>query len=213
MDKGGPMKCLLFVFAVISILTACTPKLEQISPYVDQTLTALPTRTSYPTNTAFPTYTPLPTYTKVPTYTPIIKIVTPTHTLAPTSTKTPTPTNTPEYSSYQLTATANKATNDYKALFEQVPWKDFITYPEKYEGKKIRVNCRVFNIVKSSNHIQCYVSGTYEAFYVKFTNSFDDIYENNILTIYGTGDGLECFTNTMGNQVCQPLIKDAFFTR
>ena len=207
------MKRLLFVIVVICVLTACTPKPEQISPYVDQTLTALPTRTNYPTNTSFPTYTPLPTYTKVPTYTPIIKIVTPTNTLAPTSTKTPTPTNTPEYSPYQLTSTAYKATNDYKASFEQVQWKDFITYTDKYDGKKIRINCRVFNIVKSSNHIQCYVPGTYEAFYVKFTDSFDDIYDNNVLTIYGTGDGLECFTNTMGNQTCQPLIKDAFFTR
>ncbi len=213
------MKRLFFVITVVLILTACTPKPEQISPYVDQTLTALPTRTNYPTNTPFSTntpfatYTPLPTYTKVPTYTPIIKVVTPTNTLAPTSTNTPTPTNTPQYSSYQLTATANKATNDYKASFEQIQWRDFITYPEKYDGNKIRINCRVFNIVKSSKHIQCYVPGTYEAFYVKFTDSFDDIYENNILTIYGTGDGLECFTNTMGNQICQPLIKDAFFTR
>ena len=62
-----------FVFVILFFLSACTPKPEQISPYVDQTLTAYPTRTSYPTNTAFPTYTPFPTYTKVPTYTPIIK--------------------------------------------------------------------------------------------------------------------------------------------
>lgn len=211
MDKGGPMK--RFVFVILFFLSACTPKPEQISPYVDQTLTAYPTRTSYPTNTAFPTYTPFPTYTKVPTYTPIIKIVTPTHTPAPTSTKTPTPTNTPEYSPYQLTATAYRATTDYLASFEQVQWRDFITYPEKYEGDKIKIGCRVFNVVNNSKHIQCYVAGTYEAFYVKFRDSFDDIYEDAYLTIYGTGDNVECFTNTMGNQVCQPLIKDAFYTR
>jgi hypothetical protein len=112
-----------------------------------------------------------------------------------------------------MTATSYRATTDYLASFKQVQWRDFITYPEKYEGERIKLGCRVFNVVKSSRHIQCYVSGTYEAFYVKFKDSFDDIYEDSYLTIYGTGDGLECFTNTMGNQVCQPLIKDAFYTR
>jgi len=207
------MKRFFAIVALMIILSACTPKPEQVQPYVDQTLTAYPTQTSYPTNTPYPTFTQLPTYTKVPTYTPIIKIVTPTFTLAPTSTSTPTPTNTPEYSSYQLTATANRATNDYLSSFEQVQWRDFITYPEKYTGKKVRLNCRVFNVVKNSKHIQCYVPGTYDAFYVKFINSFDDIYENNVLTIYGTGGNMECFTNTMGNEICQPLIQNAFFKR
>jgi hypothetical protein len=207
------MKRFIAIIALLVTLSACTPKPEQIAPFVDETLTALPTRTSYPTNTSFPTYTPLPTYTKVPTYTPIIQIVTPTNTLSPTSTNTPTPTATPEYNSYQLTATSYVATANYLASFEQVQWRDFITYPDKYEGKKIKIGCRVFNVVKSSKHIQCYVSGTYEAFYVKFKSSFDDIYEDSYLTIYGMGDGLECFTNTMGNQVCQPLIKDAFYIK
>lgn len=207
------MKRFFIIIASLVILSACTPKPEQLSPYLDETLTAIPTQTHYPTYTAFPTYTPLPTYTKIPTYTPVIKIVTPTFTLEPTSTRTPTQTNTPEYNRYELTATSYVATSNYLASFEQVQWRDFITYPDKYEGQKIRLGCRVFNVVKSSKHIQCYVSGTYEAFYVKFKDSFDDIYEDSYLTIYGTGGGLECFTNTMGNQVCQPLIKDAFYTR
>ena len=207
------MKRFITIVTLLAALSACTPKPEQIMPYVEETLIALPTRTGYPTNTPFPTYTPLPTYTKVPTYTPIIKIVTPTNTSEPTSTNTPTLTNTPEYNAYQLTATSYVATASHLASFEQVQWRDFITYPDKYDEKKIRLSCRVFNVVKGSKHIQCYISGTYEAFYVKFIDSFDDIYEDDYLNIYGTGDGLECFTNTMGSQVCQPLVKDAFYTR
>lgn len=207
------MKRFIPIIVLMVFLCACTPKPEQIQPYVHQTLTAYPTQTEYPTNTPFPTYTQLPTYTKVPTYTPIIKVVTPTFTLAPTSTSTPTPTNTPEYSPYQFTATAYRSTADYLSTFEIVEWRDFITYPEKYLWKKVRLSCRVFNVVKNSQHIQCYVSGTYDAFYVKFKDSFDDIYENDVLTIYGSGGNLECFTNTMGNEVCQPLVQDAFFKR
>lgn len=97
------MKRLTFILIVIFLLVACTPKPEQIKPFLDQTLTALPTQTSYPTNTPFSTFTPyptqtkLPTYTLMPTYTPIIKIITATHTSTPefTPTETEIPTDTP----------------------------------------------------------------------------------------------------------------------
>lgn len=85
-------KTLLFLFFLLTI-SACTPKPEQIAPYLEQTLTAWPTQTAYPTLTAYPTNTPYSTYTPVKTSTAIIKIVTPT--LSPTPIYTPTETHTP----------------------------------------------------------------------------------------------------------------------
>ncbi len=86
------MKKTLSIFLLIALLTACTPKPEQIAPYIEQTLAA------WPTQTAFPTYTPNPTYTPANTATPIIKIVTPTFTASPifTPTNTLPPTATPK---------------------------------------------------------------------------------------------------------------------
>ena len=102
------MKKLFLILIVLFLIASCTPKPEQIQPYLEQTLsqwptqTAYPTQTANPTNTPYPTYTALPTYTKMPTTTPVIKIVTatststpvytPTETLPPTATPTITPT-------------------------------------------------------------------------------------------------------------------------
>jgi hypothetical protein len=105
------MKKKVLVLIVILFVASCTPKPEQIRPYVEQTLAEWPTQTAYPTptpnptNTPYPTYTALPTYTKIPTTTPVIKIVTatltstpihtPTQTIPPTATATTTPTLDP----------------------------------------------------------------------------------------------------------------------
>lgn len=102
------MKKLFSILIVLFLIASCTPKPEQIQPYLEQTLsqwptqTAYPTQTANPTNTPYPTYTALSTYTKMPTTTPVIKIVTatststpvytPTETLPPTATPTITPT-------------------------------------------------------------------------------------------------------------------------
>ena len=105
------MKKVIIILFVFMLFSSCTPKPEQIQPYVEQTLadwptqTAYPTQTANPTNTPYPTYTALPTYTKMPTTTPVVKIVTatstatpiytPTNTLPPTATATITPTADP----------------------------------------------------------------------------------------------------------------------
>jgi len=101
--KGrNEMKKLSYLSALLVLallLPGCKPKPEQLAPYLEQTLIALPTRTAYPTYTPVATYTPLPTYTKVPTYTPEIRIVTATFTPTPlfTPTETATPTTTPTF--------------------------------------------------------------------------------------------------------------------
>ena len=83
---------------VLALLSACTPKPEQLAPYIEQTVQAIPTHTAYPTNTPYATHTAYPTYTKPPTTTPIIKLVTPTYTFTPiyTATATIPPTETPK---------------------------------------------------------------------------------------------------------------------
>lgn len=211
----------LLVILVLLLLAGCatpTPDPAVVAQQVEETVSAIPTQTTYPTYTPNPTQTPFPTYTNVPTQTPKVIIVTPTNT--PTSTLTPTPINSPTPTTpptntpqpWQLTQESYKSTQSFYASYETVNQKDFLTYPDKYNREKVSAKCRIFNVV-DTYQIQCYFPYTYEAYYVEMDKSFDDLYEDEHLTIYGIGDGEKCFTNTMGNQVCQPLIKDAFFTK
>jgi len=85
---------LILIALLAIVLSACTPKPEQIAPYAQQTVDAWATSTPYPTYTALPTLTPIPTYT--PQIIIQTKVVTPTSTPTPvyTATITLTPTNT-----------------------------------------------------------------------------------------------------------------------
>jgi len=140
--------------------------------------------------------------------------LTPTATLTPTPINSPTPTTPPTatFTTWQLTSEAVKATNDFFAQYSYVNQKDFLTYPDKLDGEKIKIQCRIFNVVDTKS-IQCYISGTYDAFYVDMKNKFDNLYEDDRITIYGIGDGEHCFTNRMGNLTCQPLLSDSYFTK
>ncbi len=204
-------RTLVLVIATLFIV-GCSPNPEKLQVLVEQTLTAIPT------GTAYPTYTPNPTYTNVPTQTPKIIIVTATRTLTPTMTRTPTSSPTPLMSPtntllpWQSTQEAHKATQAFYDTYEKVQMRDFLTYPEKYTGKKISANCRIFNVV-GSKVIQCYFAGTTEAFYVEMLKAFDDLYEKDYLNIYGIGGGQKCFTNIMSAEICQPLITNAFYTK
>lgn len=214
-------KQIIIIVLVSLILAGCgspTPDPSVVAQQVEETVSAIPTQTALPTYTPNPTLTPYPTYTNVPTQKPKVIVVTPTNT--PTSTLTPTPINSPTATlkptntlqPWQKTQESYKATQSFYASYETVNQKDFLTYPDKYDGKKISAKCRIFNVADIYT-IQCYFPYTYEAFYVEMAESFDDLYEDEHLTIYGNGSGEKCFTNTMGNQVCQPLITDAFFTK
>jgi TM2 domain-containing membrane protein YozV len=115
---------------------------------------------------------------------------------------------------YQKTATAGvmATVKAKKAEYEEIYWKELNTYPESYEGKKVWVRGRIFNI-NGNQEFQAYFAGTYEAFYVVTNKPFSDLYENDYVTVYGTVDGEFCGTNAFGGEVCQPLIIDAFYEK
>lgn len=90
------MKKILNSFAILIILTACSPSEESIQQALLGTIQALPTATALPTLEPYPTYTQQPTYTPLPTYTPEPpKVIVITATSSPTPEFTPTVTNTP----------------------------------------------------------------------------------------------------------------------
>jgi hypothetical protein len=212
------MKKALFGFILLILISGCSgsQKITEediqstISAGIEMTQKANPTNTNtlVPTNTPTETPTQTPTNTNTPTITNTATVTntptiteTPTVTLTPTRTNTPTPTKAP----YQFTQTANAATQTYLSKFKAVTWKDFNTYPDKYTKELIMLTCRVFN-VNNNQEFQCYYPGTYDAFYVYSEEEFDNVYENDYLTIYGMGAGENCGTNPYGAEICQPLV-------
>jgi hypothetical protein len=195
--------------------------------------------TSAPTQTPFPTYTPYPTYTAYPTaksatLTPTItastipsststSTVTLTATDVPTATETETPlpprlqtatvigqTQIAKNLIYTATKEAFQARQTVVAQYKELYWKELINYPDKHTGEKVIVRGLIFNIVGDSE-LQMYCAGTYEAVYVKMSVPFSGLYKDNLITVYGTVNGTNCFTNTYNATICQPLIEDAFY--
>jgi len=123
---------------------------------------------------------------------------------------TPKPTNT--LTGQQKTSEVVRATNAFIARYTSPDRRDFMTYPEKMLGDKIKMSCLVFNVVNNKS-IQCYIPNTYDAFYVSMSKSFDSLYKDDRIIIYGDGAGETCFTNRMGVQTCQPFLEDAFFIK
>lgn len=206
MNKTFGLLIILFL-----LLTSCAPSVSAVQTVLPNTEVTKPTQTAYPTYTIAPTYTPYPTYTQAPSQTARVIVVTPTNTSTPTLTPTPlqspTPTQPPTNTSqpWQLTSTAVAATNVYLQQFEQVNVRDFVTYPDKFKNKKIKVSGTIFN-VNGDDQFQIWISGTRDPAYIIAKESFDDLYENNFVTIYGEGQGENCGKNAYGGEVCQPLI-------
>jgi uncharacterized membrane protein YcgQ (UPF0703/DUF1980 family) len=234
------MKRLIYVFLVLVIIpnmVACssTPSEELIQTAIAQTQGVLPVQTDMqepvliPTDTQIPTKTATLTSTPTPTPSP-----SPTFTVTPTKTDTPTPippqtqtaqavnatktqaasikTSTASALSAQRTGTAQvrwaRATK--MAEYKVVPWKDFITYPKKFAGQKLKVSGQVFN-VNGDTQLQMWV-GVYEAVYVVMAEPFSDIYEDSWIIVYGTvATDENCGTNAYGAEICQPLLVDAFY--
>ena len=78
---------------------------------------------------------------------------------------------------------------------------DFATYPEKYKGKHLIFNCKVFNIT-SNKEFQCHLDDGESIAYVHVSKTFGDIYEGDKLTVSGTGYGKQCGTNAFGAKLC-----------
>jgi len=175
---------------------------------LEPTLTLTLTPTS--TNTSTSTMTATPTKTNTPTPLPPVTQTAQAISIGKTQASIDK-TSTASALSIQRTKTADakSARATQIASYTAVPWRDFITYPDKFTGNKIKINGQVFNVVGDSA-VQMYV-GNYEAIYVEMDKSFSDIYENSWIIVYGTGNGKKCFDNAYGAEICQPLLKKAFY--
>ena len=136
---------------------------------------------------------------------------TPTVTLTPKPTKTPNPTNTPippellEKTKQARTQEAISAQKTEIAMYKEIDWRDLTTYTEKHIMETVHIWGKVFNI-NSDQEMQIWINNSNEAVYIFFPNSFSDIYEGDLVDVYGFVREKYCGTNAFGGEVCQPLI-------
>jgi len=230
----------LMLFILISVLiSSCTssPRESDIQTAIAETNAEIPTFTY--TFTFIPTSTDTLTPTNTSTST---KTSTPTKTMTPTNTNTATPLppatltqqvveatqteraenakSTQDTKNKNYTATASirtKTAQSYNrtataiASYEEIYWKELVNYPDNYIGQKVVVRGRVFNI--GDDYIQIWIAGTYEALIAVFKEKIAGIYEDDSITVYGIVSGERCGTNAFGGEVCQPALKDAWYTK
>ena len=109
----------------------------------------------------------------------------------------------------QSTKIAQAATATYLAEFTNIDYRELRDYADQHVGEKVCVRGRIFNIV-SSDALQMYFAGTYDAIYIAFKDSFSGIYENDTITVCGTVYGFYSFQNALGATISQPAIFDVF---
>jgi hypothetical protein len=125
--------------------------------------------------------------------TALASLPTSTSTLTPIATSIPTKTSKPTVA---------------KAL--AVDRRDFVTYADKYKGQYVVISGIVFNI-NGNTQLQLFMGGDYNSpVYVISARSFDDIYKDDDVVVYGTAYGMDCnLTNSFGSTMCQAEIRNA----
>lgn len=211
MDKIGNRARNYLIAAAVAVVLVCVvifvscvsqPSQGAVQTAIAQTQGAVPAASDTPT--AAPTSTKTPTPTKPPTNTPLPPETLTAQAIEKTATR----------EAYLLTSTVelrNKQATEI-ARYQPIDWRELVTYPDNHAGEFVRITGRVFNVVDNET-IQMFISGTQEGVYVSMRDPFAGLYENDTITVYGMVLGSKCFTNTLGGQVCQPFLMDAFFQK
>jgi hypothetical protein len=99
------------------------------------------------------------------------------------------------------------------AQYQTVEAKKLITYPGDYEGQYVRFDLKIFNFIDESTLQGWIIGGYYDPVIVSFRTPYRDIYEDEIITVFGVVAGKQSGFNSFGGEVNQLLIKDAWFRK
>jgi hypothetical protein len=217
---------ILLLFSLVFIV-GCQASEQAVQTAIAKTLAANPTTAAPPTvtltATASPTltHTPTPTKkntpTKLPTQTPTVTLDPATETAIykakQATEKAQDATATKAVASLRKTSTAQAkaGTATEIASFLNINAKELVTYPKNHKNEKVKIRGKIFNI-NSNQEFQMWV-GSYDPVYVYMLEPYDDLYEDNYITVYGIVADETCGKNSFGADVCQPLIFGSFYEK
>lgn len=236
------MKKLLSLVALVFILLSCGQSAKDRAPtktdiqtvaVVVDTHSVKPeiittyTATLPPTQTAKPTYTQTATSTLVPAA-QTAEIKTKTQeiiAMGKTSTaieKSINATGTAEIRSQQRTSTQIAKQNTQAtamafktmiAQYQTVEPKKLITYPSDFIGQYVRFDIKIFNFIDEYS-IQGYIiGGNYDPVIIEFKEPYRDIYDDEIITIFGVVTGKQSGINMFGGEINQVSVNNAWFRK
>lgn len=112
---------------------------------------------------------------------------------------------------------AAKAEEEKRGYDTGITYDNLARDPDKYKGKKVKFTGKVLQVTELTNEIQIRLAtksdawgGYYEdVVYLYFESSLvsSRILEDDIITIYGTAQGLHSYTTVLGANVTLPLVK------
>ena len=170
-----------------------------------------------PTPENSPTLTPTPTITSTPT-------ITPTPSDTPTVTPTPNATQTQQAiinATQGAHATATQMAKIAKATevaqYHTIAKGELLDYADNHKGEKIKIEGQVFNI-NLPYTVQIDITNLGYGFWkdpihIQMRDRFSGLYDDDLVIVYGTIDGMYCFDTVRGGQTCQPSLVDAFYIK
>lgn len=112
---------------------------------------------------------------------------------------------------------AARAEEEKKGYETGITFDDLARNPDTYKGKKVKFTGKVLQVTELTGEIQIRLAtasdgwGNYyeDVVYLYFESSLisSRILEDDIITIYGTAQGLHSYTTVLGANVTLPLIK------
>lgn len=91
-----------------------------------------------------------------------------------------------------------------------IEYDNLARYPDVYNGKKVKFNCRVLQVVEeTAARLATDESGYDDVIYAAGISGKLDgrLLEGDEITVYGTADGLVTYTTVLGAEVTIPQIK------
>jgi hypothetical protein len=218
--------------------TTTSPNVEKrdnkITPNSSQetiTATLMPTPSRTPTRTPTQTVTPTLTETETPTLEPpaqTAQVKTETQ-IAVINEKTATSAEksnrstgtaqvrnqnrTATQKAKDVTATAVAAHKTMLARYKTVEPKKLITYPGDFEGEFVRFDIKIFNFIDEYTLQGWIIGGNYDPIIITFRDPYRDIYEDEIITVFGVVSGKETGINMFGGTINQVSVVDAWFRK
>jgi hypothetical protein len=91
---------------------------------------------------------------------------------------------------------------------DAIYYKEFMKNPLKYKGVRVNVTGKIMNIEESNNKtfMQIYITRNYDAVVAVYYEGSIDVYEDDVVHIYGEALGTLEGQNRMGAQMSWPVI-------
>jgi hypothetical protein len=104
-------------------------------------------------------------------------------------------------------AEADQATKTFFAGYGKIDPGELISYADKHVGDRVEITGSAFNV--TSKAMSILLKPSYKAVIIVFASEQHSIYNDDIVTVYGTVGGFYTGKNTLGGDATEPYLTSA----